>query len=800
MLRFRTTARIRRALPRPLALVLALAFAFASYLPLVSPIVKAQTAHAGASNGHDSTAGAAAIETIANDTPQTATPLRFGSAADDDSDAGATLAAVQTEDATPHYAATNNQAIFPAGDEDYYSFVLADTSSLYAYVDAGTSGTSRDTVLTLYAADGATVIEEDDNDGASSGGGTGGDLASAIAGRTLAPGNYYLRVKAKNAADTISPYRLYVAAPTTITSESEPNNSTATANGLSDTARINGTISSSDTADYYSFSVAAGQRVYFSLDEDPDRDGATTDLIIFVRNSSGSILFAINSSSDATPAEGFNTVFQNAGTHYISIERGVSSGGIGDYNLLAAFIDDRSVQRRPEVVNEQELNNTPAQAMLLDDTRGGVTVRGSIGPVGDVDYFTFTVPASERIYAYVDTGDVEGASTGSSRDSVLTLFGADGTTVIEEDDDDGTGNGGNGSIESGGASAISRRLTDAGTYYLRVRAFSDSTISPYRLYVVVTDSPATSESTSPNDSAAQAEAISGDAPVRGSLASTTDSDFYKIEARGGNQLFVSLLSGDGDSTSGDLDLQARLIAPDGSTTLIVADSAPIPLSNPSVESFSFFASQTGAYFLEVRYGEGAPGAYLLLFKALSGGDLAQVIYPTADSFVRGADADRNTNFGTATEMQVKRTLNPGNGRGRRGFLTFDIRDINLTEAAYVKLRLRARLSDASLANVPMFVAYFRTSWTETGITWNNQPAAPGATFTNLGTLTVNDSAPRWYEFDMTQFIRAERAAGNTSIHLRLVNTVPTGTSGAFFTSVASREATGGFSPRLIVYR
>jgi hypothetical protein len=36
-----------------------------------------------------------------------------------------------------------------------------------------------------------------------------------------------------------------------------------------------------------------------------------------------------------------------------------------------------------------------------------------------------------------------------------------------------------------------------------------------------------------------------------------------------------------------------------------------------------------------------------------------------------ADALRDTNFGVLTELQVKRTLNPGAGRGRRGFLRFN---------------------------------------------------------------------------------------------------------------------------------
>jgi hypothetical protein len=49
----------------------------------------------------------------------------------------------------------------------------------------------------------------------------------------------------------------------------------------------------------------------------------------------------------------------------------------------------------------------------------------------------------------------------------------------------------------------------------------------------------------------------------------------------------------------------------------------------------------------------------------------QTLAPVADAWVQGADAFRNTNYGASTEMQIKRTLNPGAGRGRRGFLRFD---------------------------------------------------------------------------------------------------------------------------------
>jgi hypothetical protein len=92
----------------------------------------------------------------------------------------------------------------------------------------------------------------------------------------------------------------------------------------------------------------------------------------------------------------------------------------------------------------------------------------------------------------------------------------------------------------------------------------------------------------------------------------------------------------------------------------------------------------------------------------------------ADTFVVGADASRSTNFGTATEIQTKRTFNAGAGRGRRTFLKFDLSSI--ASVSNARLRLFARLSDPSLANVPLRIQKVtNTAWDEFGMTWNTQP-------------------------------------------------------------------------------
>jgi hypothetical protein len=114
---------------------------------------------------------------------------------------------------------------------------------------------------------------------------------------------------------------------------------------------------------------------------------------------------------------------------------------------------------------ETEPNNTPDTAKVLQLDAGRAIGSGSITP-GDVDWWKITgIAPNAKIWAYVDTGGAQGA--GNSRDSFLTLYAADGATIIESDDDDGTSNGLDESRESPLGSAIAGRvLTAGGTYYL----------------------------------------------------------------------------------------------------------------------------------------------------------------------------------------------------------------------------------------------------------------------------------------------------------------------------------------------
>jgi len=82
-----------------------------------------------------------------------------------------------------------------------------------------------------------------------------------------------------------------------------------------------------------------------------------------------------------------------------------------------------------------------------------------------------------------------------------------------------------------------------------------------------------------------------------------------------------------------------------------------------------------------------------------------------------------------------------------------------------------------------------TSWSETGVNYNNRPAS-GATA--IGSLTVSGPTGRWYTIDLTSYAQAQRAAGATRIAIALkgkTDTLP-------YVTFSSRESTA--RPQLLI--
>ncbi|HTG44962.1 MAG TPA: Calx-beta domain-containing protein, partial [Verrucomicrobiae bacterium] len=300
-------------------------------------------------------------------------------------------------------------AISPGGDADWFSFTAPPNSAIWAFVDTGgiqsQEASSRDSILTLLAADGITVIEEDDDDGSGSGCSAvipfDGQVDSAIAGRTLlAGGTYYLRVKAFSSDEIINPYALFVALSTSSPlSEVEPNSTPGVANSLlsapvSCGQRFGQSVTEGDI-DIYSVVIPSNCLLYVSLDCDPERIGTVSDLALELLARDGTtVLFSADSAEPDQPAaEAFCLLLSSPGTYFVRV-RNVASNGSGIYSLMAA----RSAL-------EVEPNDAPATSVALEFLLNQfLKASGTIAPGNDSDYYSFVCPPGAKAWLTVDTG------------------------------------------------------------------------------------------------------------------------------------------------------------------------------------------------------------------------------------------------------------------------------------------------------------------------------------------------------------------------------------------------------------
>jgi hypothetical protein len=275
-------------------------------------------------------------------------------------------------------------------------------------------------------------------------------------------------------------------------------------------------------------------------------------------------------------------------------------------------LEDR-VLPSASVVNESEPNDTLAQASSLSVDNGLVIVDGAISSFNDGDYFKFKASAKQRVWAYVDTGGPQTLGAGT-RDSALTLIDSSGG--IEVDNNDGTGNGGDGTIESQDASVIAGHLLPAGgTYYLQVLSLGgNGVLSPYRLYLRLTD-PSFNAEVEGNNTLATATNIGVDEAtsyVRGTISHSGDRDYYSFQALRGDRVFIAADS-DPERDGIGPDLTVDLYQSDF-THVLTADSsgATTAKSNPTAEAFSYVIPASGTYFVGIAGVGSSTGSYDLI--------------------------------------------------------------------------------------------------------------------------------------------------------------------------------------------
>jgi subtilisin-like proprotein convertase family protein len=262
--------------------------------------------------------------------------------------------------------------------------------------------------------------------------------------------------------------------------------------------------------------------------------------------------------------------------------------------------------------NEVEPNGTSATATPL--AGASVKVTGNVFPVADVDFYSFTATAGDRIYAATQT--LFDAS--ASGDSVLDLLNTDGTTVIENDPNDGTFNASSSSI----AGAV---IPTTGTYFLRVRHnVATSTIRPYDLHFNRLSGSPVAEVES-NNTPATANPLPASGWVSGTISAVSpgESDFYSVTLAAGDTVYLSLdMNPERDANVWNGRLGFALFGNPPANQILLANDANAGASaaDPNSEAFFFTVKDAGTYFVYVdsivAAGLGANATYNLSVSVL----------------------------------------------------------------------------------------------------------------------------------------------------------------------------------------
>lgn len=165
--------------------------------------------------------------------------------------------------------------------------------------------------------------------------------------------------------------------------------------------------------------------------------------------------------------------------------------------------------------------------------------------------------------------------------------------------------------------------------------------------------------------------------------------------------------------------------------------------------------------------------------------------PAADAYI--STLSPNGNFGTAQELYAGRVNNIDTSSLTRDLLRFDLSPTIPAGQLIISATLTLYVRDGETVPNTIGVHQVLTSWTESGVTWNNQPAhqPTAASSQTIGT------PPGFVTWDVTQLVRDWYSGASPNNGLKLVSTSET--VGTFDSKTFdSKEKAGGNLPCLSV--
>jgi subtilisin-like proprotein convertase family protein len=295
--------------------------------------------------------------------------------------------------------------VAPNGDADYFSFTGATGERVYAATQTGPSSSgSSDSVLSLLASDGTTVIESDDDNGSLA------PSSSSIAGAVLpATGTFYLRVTHYSATGQLRPYHLHFQKRTgSPSAEVEPNDVTPQSLGA---GFIAGSLTSATDSDLYSIDLNAGDTLFASLDLDPDRNGTQFDGTLALGPFPSTILLFDDAGGPGADSEAALVTVRASGTYHVRV---ASASGFGAYQL--------NVSVHPAESAAACTTYTTSAPVTIPSGPGTVTSTLNVPDdflIGDVDV------SIELSHTFPGDLDVHLASPAGSDSGLFTDVGSD---------------------------------------------------------------------------------------------------------------------------------------------------------------------------------------------------------------------------------------------------------------------------------------------------------------------------------------------------------------------------------------
>ncbi|MCG8404847.1 MAG: hypothetical protein MI923_06585 [Phycisphaerales bacterium] len=266
-------------------------------------------------------------ESEPNDTPGEANPIRWGE--------------------------FGQGAVDPMADGDFWRGTGEVGDLVFAFVDTQHSTMGTDSFLEIFAADGATLIEDDDNNGPGS--------ISVVAGAVLPQsGDVFFRVSEDGANDVITRYDLHqvIVDPADSAHELEANDTPATANGIP-AVITTATVTGADV-DFFKFRAVVGSQLVVIMDDDPDKDGDLIDTELDILDTDGASILDAGDDNAVGNGNGAGAVSApSTGTFFVSVSDGGGGGVDTEYRFVVLVNGVPYVDRDGDLIADTD-DNCPA--------------------------------------------------------------------------------------------------------------------------------------------------------------------------------------------------------------------------------------------------------------------------------------------------------------------------------------------------------------------------------------------------------------------------------------------------------